>query len=294
MAYNQCDTVGDADELKGIREFTGQEIWFVAGSDAVRSMSLDELDEAFALGVLDTSTVVWTEGMERWARLGTVAGLDSESARSAEAALDSGHGKDTQRMTDSALSFNEGPSCAPVARDGDATAFMRHGPSRTRWLLAATAVLGITGTLGMSFAVQTRGRSLIEGARSEGAAPQREQPPSAPAPRSPTSGEQYIKREASRLSESEPVVPNGRHAVASEASLQPVAAPAATSLQPRRIARSASAAQVNRSKTSRAFRKSKTSKRRRSSSQASDFGSSTHRQDATARSFDPLNAELPR
>lgn len=285
MAYNQCDTVRDVSELKGIGDLTGEETWFVAGCDAVRSMSLDELDEAFALGVLDASTLVWTEGMESWTPLGTVAGLDSESALSAEAAPDPEDEEDTQRMTDSAVSFDEGPSCAPVAQEDDETVLVRRrAPSGTRWLLAATAVLGITGTLGMSFAVQTRDRSLIESARSEGAAQKGVRSSRTPAPRGPTSNESHIEREANLFSESEEVVPNGRHALASIGALQPGAAPAATSLQPQKIARSAQAA------------KAKAAKRRRSSSRASALGevSATHRHGGTAQSFDPLNAELPR
>ena len=45
---------------------TGSEdVWFVAvASDDIKQMNVDQLDEAFRLGVITAETAVWTEGME--------------------------------------------------------------------------------------------------------------------------------------------------------------------------------------------------------------------------------------
>jgi hypothetical protein len=63
---------------------TGSEdVWFVAvASDDIKQMSVDQLDEAFRLGIITGDTAVWTEGMEAWAPLGQVADLDSETSGS--------------------------------------------------------------------------------------------------------------------------------------------------------------------------------------------------------------------
>jgi hypothetical protein len=45
-------------------------------------MSVDQLDEAFRLGIITADTAVWTEGMEAWAPLGQVADLESDSETS--------------------------------------------------------------------------------------------------------------------------------------------------------------------------------------------------------------------
>jgi GYF domain 2 len=56
------------------------EVWFVAvASDDIKQMTIDQLDEAFRLGVITGETPVWTEGMEAWAPLAQVADLDSDS-----------------------------------------------------------------------------------------------------------------------------------------------------------------------------------------------------------------------
>jgi uncharacterized protein DUF4339 len=52
-------------------------LWYVAiASDDIKTMTLDQLDEAFRLGVISAETSVWTEGMEAWAPLREVAGLE--------------------------------------------------------------------------------------------------------------------------------------------------------------------------------------------------------------------------
>ncbi|HEU4583739.1 MAG TPA: DUF4339 domain-containing protein, partial [Polyangiaceae bacterium] len=73
------------------RGSASEDVWFVAvSSDDIKQMNVDQLDEAFRLGVITAQTAVWTEGMEAWAPLGEVADLDgedssSESESSAEA-----------------------------------------------------------------------------------------------------------------------------------------------------------------------------------------------------------------
>jgi hypothetical protein len=58
-----------------------EEVWFVAvASDDIKQMNVDQLDEAFRLGIITSATAVWTEGMEAWAPLGQVADLDGDSA----------------------------------------------------------------------------------------------------------------------------------------------------------------------------------------------------------------------
>jgi hypothetical protein len=61
---------------------TGSEdVWFVAvASDDIKQMNVDQLDEAFRLGVITKDTAVWTEGMQAWAPLGEVADLDGEAS----------------------------------------------------------------------------------------------------------------------------------------------------------------------------------------------------------------------
>lgn len=61
-----------------------EEIWFVAvASDDIKQMNVDQLDEAFRLGIVTEDTAVWTEGMEAWQPLGQVLGNDSEDGASA-------------------------------------------------------------------------------------------------------------------------------------------------------------------------------------------------------------------
>jgi hypothetical protein len=66
---------------------TGSEdVWFVAvASDDIKQMNVDQLDEAFRLGVITSETAVWTEGMEAWAPLGQVADLESNDSEPDEA-----------------------------------------------------------------------------------------------------------------------------------------------------------------------------------------------------------------
>jgi len=61
-----------------------EEVWFVAvASDDIKQMTIDQLDEAFRLGIITGDTPVWTEGMEAWSPLAQVADLDSESSSEA-------------------------------------------------------------------------------------------------------------------------------------------------------------------------------------------------------------------
>src|SRR5262245_7951149 len=60
------------------------EVWFVAvASDDIKQMTIDQLDEAFRLGVITGETPVWTEGMEAWSPLSQVADLDADSGSDA-------------------------------------------------------------------------------------------------------------------------------------------------------------------------------------------------------------------
>jgi hypothetical protein len=73
---------------------TGSEdVWFVAvASDDIKQMNVDQLDEAFRLGVITADTAVWTEGMEAWAPLGQVADLEGSSEESGSASAGAAHG----------------------------------------------------------------------------------------------------------------------------------------------------------------------------------------------------------
>jgi hypothetical protein len=58
-----------------------EEVWFVAvASDDIKQMNVDQLDEAFRLGIITSATAVWTEGMDAWAPLGQVADLDGDAS----------------------------------------------------------------------------------------------------------------------------------------------------------------------------------------------------------------------
>lgn len=77
-----------------------EEVWFVAvSSDDIKQMTVDQLDEAFRLGIINGETAVWTEGMEAWAPLGQVADLDGEGGGSE----DSGAGEGEQRLPEQRL-----------------------------------------------------------------------------------------------------------------------------------------------------------------------------------------------
>ena len=59
--------------------FAPQEIWHVMiASDDMKRMNVDQLDDAFRLDIVDASTLVWKNGMEKWRRLGSIAELDEE------------------------------------------------------------------------------------------------------------------------------------------------------------------------------------------------------------------------
>jgi len=71
------------------RTTASEDVWFVAvASDDIKQMTVDQLDEAFRLGVISAQTQVWTEGMEAWAPLGEVADLDAADGGSASASDD--------------------------------------------------------------------------------------------------------------------------------------------------------------------------------------------------------------
>jgi hypothetical protein len=74
-------------------ERTGSEdMWFVAvASDDIKQMTIDQLDEAFRLGVITAQTAVWTEGMETWAPLGEVADLESSESHDGASHNSAGH-----------------------------------------------------------------------------------------------------------------------------------------------------------------------------------------------------------
>lgn len=56
-----------------------QDIWHVMlASDDMKRMNVDQLDDAFRLSVVDSSTMVWKAGMQSWRRLGSIAGIDDE------------------------------------------------------------------------------------------------------------------------------------------------------------------------------------------------------------------------
>jgi hypothetical protein len=65
------------------RGSASEDVWFVAvSSDDIKQMTIDQLDEAFRLGVITAQTAVWTEGMEAWAPLGEVADLEGDDSSS--------------------------------------------------------------------------------------------------------------------------------------------------------------------------------------------------------------------
>ncbi len=56
-----------------------QDIWHVMlASDDMKRMNVDQLDDAFRLSLVDSSTPVWKAGMESWRRLGSIAGIEDE------------------------------------------------------------------------------------------------------------------------------------------------------------------------------------------------------------------------
>jgi hypothetical protein len=56
-----------------------QDIWHVMlASDDMKRMNVDQLDDAFRLSLVDSSTPVWKAGMETWRRLGSIAGIEDD------------------------------------------------------------------------------------------------------------------------------------------------------------------------------------------------------------------------
>ena len=63
--------------------FADPEIWHVLiASDDMKRMNVDQLDDAFRLSLVDTSTLVWKAGMKQWQRLGSVADIEEEPEES--------------------------------------------------------------------------------------------------------------------------------------------------------------------------------------------------------------------
>jgi hypothetical protein len=88
---SQGNDFANYDSSSEERSAASEDVWFVAvSSDDIKQMSVDQLDEAFRLGVITAQTAVWTEGMEAWAPLGEVADLDADGeASESEAAAPS-------------------------------------------------------------------------------------------------------------------------------------------------------------------------------------------------------------
>jgi hypothetical protein len=85
---SQGNDFANYDSSSEERSTASEDVWFVAvSSDDIKQMNVDQLDEAFRLGVITAQTAVWTEGMEAWAPLGEVADLDADGdASESEAA----------------------------------------------------------------------------------------------------------------------------------------------------------------------------------------------------------------
>lgn len=59
--------------------FAEQEIWHVMiARDDLKRMNVDQLDDAFRLDIVDSSTLVWKQGMDKWRRLGSIAGIEED------------------------------------------------------------------------------------------------------------------------------------------------------------------------------------------------------------------------
>lgn len=95
-----------------------EDVWFVAvASDDIKQMTVDQLDEAFRLGVISAETQVWTEGMESWAPLGEVADLDGEDASDSSSVSDDEEETSIARMEyDSPAQQAAAPSYASAAQ----------------------------------------------------------------------------------------------------------------------------------------------------------------------------------
>jgi hypothetical protein len=66
-------------EVEEETKSTTDEVWHVAIAwDDIKTMSLDQLDDAFRLDVIAADTPVWKEGMSGWQPLSVVAGMEEE------------------------------------------------------------------------------------------------------------------------------------------------------------------------------------------------------------------------
>ena len=52
------------------------ELDVILASDDMKRMNVDQLDDAYRLDLVNTSTLVWKTGMDGWPRLGSIAGID--------------------------------------------------------------------------------------------------------------------------------------------------------------------------------------------------------------------------
>jgi hypothetical protein len=320
MTNNQRDAVGDRNESLGRGDLMGDELWFVVAGDQVRRMTLDELDEAFALDVLDASTPVWTEGMETWAPLATVAGLDSASDLPTEDAPDPEDDEETQRTAQGEVLFDSvfppgaaqhppkargarpvevafsGPSSVPVALDLDEAVFVRRrgGLGKRRRLLGTVSVLVLTGMFGLNLAIQTRARSLSASAHAAGAAQASMALPAIAAARHPTGSQNPGEAETQRTPEPERLEPDGSDAPPSDGMVHLVAQRAVPSEELPRPAHSVRALDAKQPIQTRSAKRA--AKKLRSTAHASGLGKAGPKQRSPRPdlSFDPLDAALPR
>jgi hypothetical protein len=106
-----------------------EEVWFVAvASDDIKQMNVDQLDEAFRLGIVTEDTAVWTEGMEAWQPLGQVLGNDaSEGESAAREHAASAHSSSQHGVTPhsgvSQISVPASSASAPSASASSASAY---------------------------------------------------------------------------------------------------------------------------------------------------------------------------
>jgi hypothetical protein len=94
-------------------------LWYVAiASDDIKTMTLDQLDDAFRLGVISAETSVWTEGMEAWAPLREVAGLEDGDDSSSDSLENEETVARGQRAPAHVTAAAQATSFAPPANQG--------------------------------------------------------------------------------------------------------------------------------------------------------------------------------
>jgi hypothetical protein len=93
------------------------ELWLVKlPNGAIRSMTIDAMDEAFQAGELDERTPVQAPDADGWSTLGAVAGLDEDPTPAASAQAPSYEARDDSRdaRDSSPPSSSNAPSLAPM------------------------------------------------------------------------------------------------------------------------------------------------------------------------------------